>query len=120
MWETQEITFQAAAEYANPYVDVDCWIELEGPGFAKRVYGFWDGGRTFKVRFVATAPGEWRWKSASNQPLDGGLNGGAGKLKAVDWTEAEKAENANRRGFVRSSANGHALRHPLHRGWTSR
>src|SRR6185369_13220435 len=68
VWETQEITFQAAQDYANPYSDVECWIELEGPGFAKRVYGFWDGGRFFKVRFVTTAPGEWRWKSGSNQP----------------------------------------------------
>ena len=52
----------------QPLRDVVCWIDLEGPGFARRVYGFWDGGRTFKVRFVATAPGEWRWRSGSNQP----------------------------------------------------
>lgn len=111
VWETQEITFEAARDYANPYAEVDCWIELEGPGFARRVRGFWDGGRTFKVRFVATASGEWRWRSGSNQPADAGLNGGAGKLRAVDWTEPEKAENPNRRGFVRASANGHALVH---------
>lgn len=111
VWETQEIIFQASRDYANPYAEVDSWIELEGPGFAKRVYGFWDGGRTFRVRFVTTAPGEWHWRSGSNQPADTGLNGGAGKLKAIDWTEAEKVENPNRRGFVRSSANGHALRY---------
>jgi hypothetical protein len=111
VWETQEITFQADRDYANAYADVDCWIELEGPGFAKRVYGFWDGGRSFKVRFVATAPGEWRWKSGSNKAGDAGLNGGAGKLKAVEWSEAEKTENPNRRGFVRASPNGHALRY---------
>jgi len=66
-----------------PKTEYTCWIELEGPGFAKRVYGFWDGGRTFKVRFVATAPGDWRWRSASNQPDDTGLNGGTGALRAV-------------------------------------
>ena len=59
VWETQEIILQASQDYPNPYAEVDCWIELEGPGFAKRVYGFWDGGHTFRVRFVATAPGEW-------------------------------------------------------------
>ncbi len=111
LWETQEIIFQAEREYANPYTEVDCWIELAGPGFAKRVYGFWDGGCTFRVRFVATVPGEWSWRAGSNQPADTGLNGGAGKLKAVAWSEAEKLENLNRRGFVRASANGHALRY---------
>ena len=69
VWETQEITLRSRRrEYANPYVGRECWIDLEGPGFARRVYGFWDGGRTFQVRFVATAPGEWRWRTGSNQP----------------------------------------------------
>jgi hypothetical protein len=111
VWETQEITLQSAKGYANPYTDVECWIELEGPSFARRVYGFWDGGRTFKVRFVATAPGEWRWRSGSNPPDDAGLNSGRGRLRAVAWTEAEKRENANRRGFVRATANGRALQY---------
>lgn len=107
-WETQEIVLQSARDYDNAYAEVDCWIELTGPGFARRVSGFWDGGRTFRVRFVATAPGEWHWEVHSNQPSDTGL-AGAGKFKAVDWTDAEKQENPNRRGFVRASANGHAL-----------
>ncbi|MBE2213168.1 MAG: DUF4038 domain-containing protein [Opitutaceae bacterium] len=111
VWETQEITFQAARDYAHPYVDVTCWIELEGPGFARRVYGFWDGARTFRVRFVATAPGEWRWRSGSNQPDDAGLNFGTGALRAVAWTPAELAQNINRRGFIRTAPGGHTLEH---------
>ena len=87
VWEVQEITFAAARDYANPYVEVECWVELEGPGFRRRVYGFWDGGRTFKVRLVATAPGEWSWRAASNHPDDAGLQG-AGKFRAVGWTAA--------------------------------
>lgn len=111
VWDVQEITLVAARDYENPYADVVCWIELEGPDFARRVYGFWDGGRTFRVRFVATTPGEWHWRTGSNQPDDAGLNGGAGALRAVAWSEAEKAENINRRGFVRATPNGHALQH---------
>ena len=53
VWEVQEITFEAARDYANPYVDVTAGSN-SGPDFKRRVYGFWDGGRTFKVRFVAT------------------------------------------------------------------
>jgi hypothetical protein len=111
VWELQEIAFEAAREYGNPYVDVTCWIELSGPGFKRRVYGFWDGGRTFKVRFVATKPGEWSWRAAATPADDAGLNGGAGSFRAVAWESKDLAENANRRGFVRASENGHALRY---------
>jgi hypothetical protein len=111
VWELQEIILQARQDYANPYTDVTCWIDLEGPGFAKRVYGFWDGGRTFRVRFVAIAPGDWRWRTGSNHPEDAGLSGGTGALKAVAWSAAEIAANPNRRGFVRATANGRALQY---------
>ncbi|MFC1763739.1 DUF4038 domain-containing protein [Planctomycetota bacterium] len=108
VWELQELELQALKQYANPYTDVECWIELEGPGFSKRIYGFWDGGQTYRVRFVATAPGKWTWKSGSNQD-DSGLNGKTGSLVVADWTTAEKEQNPNRHGFLRSTANGHAL-----------
>ncbi len=109
IWDSQEIVLEAARDYANPYADVTVWIDLKGPGFEKRVYGFWDGGRTWRVRFVATAPGDWSWKTQSNQPADSGLNDGSGALKAVAWSDAEIKANPNRHGFVRVS--GHALRY---------
>jgi hypothetical protein len=110
VWEVQEITFAALGDYANPYVDVECWVELEGPGFQRRVYGYWDGGRAFKVRLVATAPGDWTWRAGSNHPEDTGL-AGSGRFRAVAWSSAETEANPNRRGFVRATANGHALRY---------
>ena len=108
VWEMQEVTLAAAQDYANSYASVDVWIDLDGPGFHKRVYGFWDGGRRFKVRFVATAPGNWTWRAGSNQAHDSGLSGGGG-FRAVAWTPDEIAANANRHGFVRAS--GHALQY---------
>lgn len=111
VWELQEIELHSAQSYSNPYVDVLCWVDLTGPGFSKRVYGFWDGGNTFRVRLVATAPGRWQWKSGSNQPNDTGLNSKAGAFTARDWTEEEKRANPNRRGFLRPTPNGHALQY---------
>jgi hypothetical protein len=111
VWELQEIVLSAQNDYANPYAEVTVWIDLKGPGFAKRVYGFWDGGRTYRVRFVATATGDWSWSTASNQSADAGLNGGTGALKAMPWTAAEITANPNRRGFVRATANGRALQY---------
>ena len=79
-WEMVEITLLAEKEYNNPYTDVTCWVQLDGPDFSKRVYGFWDGGNTFKVRVVATNPGKWNWQSFSNQSADNGLNNKKGEF----------------------------------------
>ncbi|MBZ5495637.1 MAG: DUF4038 domain-containing protein [Acidobacteriia bacterium] len=111
IWELHEIELHASKSYANPYIDVETWVEFTGPGFAKRVYGFWDGGDLYRVRIVSTAPGTWSWISGSNQPTDMGLNGKRGRFTAHDWTDEEKRANPNRRGFLRPTSNGHALQY---------
>jgi hypothetical protein len=108
VWEMQQLTFKAANSYKNPYTDVKMWVELSGPSFSKRIYGFWDGGDTFKVRVVAMSPGVWSWKSGSSSN-DEGLTNKTGSFTAAEWTESEKNENPLRRGFIRASANKHAL-----------
>jgi uncharacterized protein DUF4038/uncharacterized protein DUF5060/collagenase-like protein with putative collagen-binding domain len=108
LWEKQELTFTSVGSFANPYTDVVVWVDLTGPHFQKRVYGFWDGDRTFRVRLVATQPGLWKWTSGSS-PQNGGLAGKKGSFIALAWNDKEKQENPLRRGFLRATANGHAL-----------
>jgi len=108
VWEKVEITLHAGKHYDNPYTEVEVWIDLEGPGFEKRCYGFWDGDDVFCVRVLAAAPGLWKWNSGSNQS-DPGLNGKRGEFTAVAWPEAEKQANPCRRGMIKASANGHAF-----------
>jgi hypothetical protein len=110
VWQKHEITLKAERSYPNPYVSVDVWVDLAGPGFKKRVYGFWDGGSTFRVRVAATAPGVWSWTSGSNTS-DPGLNGKTGTFRAVSWSDAEKDEDACRRGFVGATPNQHAFQY---------
>ena len=107
-WEKQELVLTSSHAHANPYTDVTVWVDLTGPGFHKRVYGFWDGDRTFRVRLVATAPGEWKWTSGST-PSDPGLSGKSGSFLATEWSEEEKQANPLRHGFLRATANHHAL-----------
>ena len=57
VWEMQEFMFTAEHSYSNAYTDVIVWVDLVGPGFSKKVYGFWDGGNNFRVRLVATEAG---------------------------------------------------------------
>ena len=108
VWEKVELTFQASQPYTNPYAAVQVWVDLKGPHFAKRCYGFWDGGNVFRVRVLATVPGKWSWRSGSNQN-DSGLNDRKGDFEAVTWSEAEKAANETRRGFIKPNNNGHAF-----------
>jgi hypothetical protein len=110
VWEKQEVTLTAARSFANPYTDVVVWLDLAGPGFHKRIYGFWDGGNTFRVRLLATAPGRWTWRSGS-EPSDSGLAGKTGSFSASVWSEEEKQQNPLRHGFLRATANHHALEH---------
>ncbi len=112
VWEPHELTFQANNQYENPYIEIEFWVLLTGPegsGFKeKRVWGFWDGENVFRVRVTATIPGQWTWKSDSNQP-DSGLRGKSGSFTAKEWTEAEKQVNPNRRGTVRPTPNNRAF-----------
>ncbi|MFC2086669.1 DUF4038 domain-containing protein [Bacteroidota bacterium] len=109
IWEKVEIILKAEGEYKNPYTEVDVWVELSGPDkFHKKCFGFWDGNNIFRIRILATHPGEWKWKSSSNQN-DRGLKGKSGNFTAIDWSEEEKLENPNKRGMIKLTENGHAL-----------
>lgn len=50
VWEKVEIALRAEKSYENPYKEVEVWLDLKGPGFEKRCYGFWDGDNLFRVR----------------------------------------------------------------------
>jgi len=108
VWQKREIELNAEGRYDNAYRDVDVWADLEGPGFRKRVYGFWAGGDRFLIRLVAPAAGEWRYATGSNQD-DSGLNGITGSFTADEWSEPEKQANPCRRGMVVATENGHGF-----------
>ncbi len=53
VWEKVEIELLAENTYKNPYADVEVWVDLKGPDFNKRCYGFWDGYNSWKIRIMA-------------------------------------------------------------------
>ncbi|UCG57604.1 MAG: DUF4038 domain-containing protein [Phycisphaerales bacterium] len=108
VWEKVEVVLRAETQHQNPYTDVEVWVDLQGPDFKKRCYGFWDGGNVFRVRVLAVRPGRWQFNSGSNQS-DSGLNGVTGDFTAIAWSEVEKDQNPCRRGMIGASANGHAF-----------
>lgn len=98
-WTGIELELSAVGEFANPYADVEVWVDLEGPAFSKRVYGFWDGGNTFRVRMTAIRPGRWRYTSGSNVE-DSGLTGIAGSYRAEPAGADALDAQPNLRGMV--------------------
>jgi hypothetical protein len=111
VWEKIEIKLNAIQSYDNPYTNVIVWVDLEGPDFEKRCYGFWNGGNEFVIRILADKPGHWIWHSDSNVE-DAGLSGRRGWFNAVDWSDDELLENPNRKGMVKASENGHTFEYP--------
>jgi hypothetical protein len=108
VWEKVDLRFTAQSAYENAYTEVVVWVDLEGPGFAKRVYGFWDGGSAFVVRVLATRPGSWTWRAGSSTN-DAGLEGKSGSFTAEPWSSSDLEANPNRRGMVVASPDGRGL-----------
>ncbi len=70
-----ELAFTGQKTYENPYTEVLLDIELVGPDRRTiRIPGYWDGGKTWKMRFAPPKVGTWTWKTYSNdKDLDGKL-----------------------------------------------
>ncbi|MCB9247294.1 MAG: DUF5060 domain-containing protein [Ignavibacteriales bacterium] len=99
VWEMKEIKLIAEKEYQNHYMEVTCWIELKGPGFSKRVYGFWDGDNNFTFRVVATQTWRMGMEEQFKSKDDGDLIIKPVLLKRLNGLQARKKENPNRNGF---------------------
>ncbi len=110
-WQEVELTFTATRHTANPYTDAEAWADFtHDDGTIIRRPMFWDGGRTFRVRFASTKPsGTWHW-STSDRDGDPGLGGQAGTL-AAGPAAAEPATIFARHGFWTIPPGGRNLIH---------
>jgi hypothetical protein len=103
------------AEFSNAYVETlpdgqEPFVQVaftgvsgEAKGLRFTVPGFWDGGRAWIARFAPPAAGEWSYSASST---DRGLQGTKGAFTCIPWSDAERAANPLRRGFIRVARNG--------------
>jgi hypothetical protein len=110
-WQEVELTFTAERDTANPYTDTDAWVDFTHDDDAViRRPMFWDGGRTFRVRFTSTKPsGTWRW-TTSDRDGDPGLRGRSGTL-AAEPAALERATIFTQHGFWSIPPGGRNLIH---------
>jgi hypothetical protein len=62
MFGLVEVSLVDGTDFANPFGDAVCEAEFTAPsGRRVRVGGFYDGDRTWRVRFVPREHGNWTW-----------------------------------------------------------
>ena len=108
-WSPFEATFTSAGTMDNPLHDVELRVTFTAPSRQTRtVRGFWDGDRTWRVRFAPDEIGEWSYETNVVQGSDGGLHGQTGRFRVVPSKAANKFD---RHGPVRVSRNRRFLEH---------
>jgi hypothetical protein len=105
LWRRFEKAFAAQID-AVPETEFS--VEFRSPsGKPHDVLGFWDGGKTWRVRFMPDEPGTWTYKTHS-RPLMAGLDGQTGEFAC---RREESANPFPRHGAVRVASNGRYLEH---------
>jgi hypothetical protein len=80
-WQRFELTLKSSVNYPNALQDAEVRALFVSPlGETNRVYGFWDGGKTWRVRYQPNFPGRWRYYTMCSDPQNKGLNGQTGEF----------------------------------------
>ena len=74
-------SFTSTVAYGNPPADATLAVTFISPqGDTTKVPGFWDGGRTWRVRFSPDLAGKWSFKTACSDATNSGLNNVSGQF----------------------------------------
>jgi len=89
-WQRFELTLKSSRNYANPLHDAQMRVLFVSPlGETNRVYGFWDGGKTWRVRYQPAFPGRWAYYTMCSDTSNSGLHNQKGEFLCI----AAKADN---------------------------
>lgn len=84
-WVSKEISFKSNKTYSDPFNDVDVELHLFGNGRLYKIPGFWDGGNTWKIRFVCPTGGTWYYKTVCTDSDNTSLDGRTGKVNCSSY-----------------------------------
>ncbi len=75
-WGRFELTLKSSVTYSNPLQQAEVRVLFVSPlGETNRVYGFWDGGQTWRVRYQPDFPGRWTYSAMCSDTANAGLHG---------------------------------------------
>jgi len=80
-WHRFERSFRSDTVYANPLQEATLTVNFISPlGETNPVAGFWDGGRSWRVRFAPSHAGRWTYQSACSDLANHGLQDQCGEF----------------------------------------
>ncbi len=80
-WERFEHAFKSSVLYTNALQEASLTVVFTSPlGDTSQVDGFWDGGRTWRVRFAPDQPGHWKFQTTCSDTANSGLNNQSGEF----------------------------------------
>lgn len=85
VWAKYEKQFESGKSYENSLYDVkEFAAKFTSPtGRVKKINGFWDGGRDWKVRFCPDEKGTWTFETVCSDAQNKGLHGVKGSFECV-------------------------------------
>jgi hypothetical protein len=86
-WGRFEQSFKSSVAYDNPFQQCTLQVSFTSPnGETNEVYGFWDGGSTWRVRFSPDQPGRWTYRTTCSDLANTRLNGQTGEFLCTSPT----------------------------------
>ena len=80
-WTRFEHVFKSRVVYSNALQEATLKAVFTSPlGDTYEVDGFWDGGRTWRVRFAPDQPGRWKFKTTCSDTSNSALNNQSGEF----------------------------------------
>jgi hypothetical protein len=85
IWTKFEKDFQSSKSYDDPVYDVQKFqVRFQSPtGRIKLINGFWDGEKSWKVRFSPDETGSWKYQSLASDSANTGLHGIKGSFECI-------------------------------------
>ena len=108
-WERAEISLKSSKAYTNAIQEAEVRALFVSPlGETNRVYGFWDGGKSWKIRFKPTFPGRWKYFTMCSDTVNTGLHGQSGEF---DCTAAKADSIFAKHGPLQTARDQKHLEH---------
>ena len=80
-WGRFEQSFKSGVTYENPFQQCTLKVTFVSPlGETNLVYGFWDGGKIWRVRFSPDQPGRWTYRTECSDIANVRLNAQTGEF----------------------------------------